>query len=321
MVLGPLVKAQRAIEHLDADHWEDKCSAQYAKGAASATRLEKAAWGDLAVDFELQVRSLGCEASHWVAVSAEGNTSSFRSLAFGMLARSLGGMTQVLFRHHAGFPFRLWRLLREPSLAAGMLKAPTCMKDTFTLDFLQRYPTPQRLQSNDCRAELLVTSLLARRAICRIECRHASLRRRVKMRVQCRRPPLVDLSASFVLMRQRAIERRGCADRPPKVAKVKRRVRGAFRGGRTGGGGRARAAFSQLLRELGAGGQRTPAERKRHFKEAHRRLRHAEPKQLEVWAQQGAAGKAAHREGERSFGPRLKRRRVVVEEDRRGDTL
>ena len=124
---------------------------------------------------------------------------------------------------------------------------------------------------------------------------------------------MLDASGSFLLMRQRLVEQAGWARSGGKAAADKKAARkkrssGKFIETHTGGGGTTRAALSHLLPLLKAGGNKALEDRRVLWREAHRLIREASPEQKQLWAAQGQAGRAAHKAGHRSFGPRKRPR-------------
>jgi hypothetical protein len=172
-----------------------------------------------------------------------------------------------------------------------------------------------------CRTELLALASLLRKSIQRIECRHAALRRRVHKRIQTHHAPFEDTSTSFVLMRQRLMERchlkgmSAAAKTAEREVKQREGASGKLKAARSGGGGLRRAALSSLLSSLNAGGCKSTEERSEAFSEAHRQVASASEEQLKHWAEIGEAATAAHAGGFRSFGPRCRKRKGTPEDD------
>jgi hypothetical protein len=244
-----------------------KCS----RGESFMTRLEQGALTQRDDAFKLQVKRLLFDPEPWAVLPLSSCTVSCSNLAFAMLSTGWCYMESLMFSKNCGYPLRLWTLLKRPECATSILRDPVCVKDKFTLMFLASFPTVAALQSEECRAELLCCSVMARRAVCRIECRHAALRRRTKRRVQTHRVSLADLSADHLMARQRCIEQRGrLRQQKAKPVVVRQRKRGKYKGKRTGGGGRRRAAMSELLGKLNGGGNQSKEARRAAFKNAHR---------------------------------------------------
>lgn len=122
-------------------------------------------------------------------------------------------------------------------------------------------------------------------------------------------------------MRQRILERTllgagGIGSRgKAKSREFGRKVRqfGRLAGAPTGGGGRRRAALSEVLSELGAGGNAPREVRQRAFREAHRRARQASEDEAQRWEDVGEAATASHAAGAAAFGAR--KRSCPVEPD------
>ena len=148
------------------------------------------------------------------------------------------------------------------------------------MDVEERSPASGDLEESSLRSELAgdrpslelrCFSIMHRKAIGRVECRWASIRRRLKKRVQVRQASLEDISGDFLLMRSRVdrLRRGKLTKNGPKRC---RRKTGAFEGGLTGGGGARRAALSSYLRANPVGGGMPKHERKKAFNRLMLRL-------------------------------------------------
>ena len=98
------------------------------------------------------------------------------------------------------------------------------MRDEFARQFFRHFPTAAVLISSDAIAILVTMSNLIRMEICRIECRHAMLRRVAFMNPSGQKAVFEELSARFVLMRARLLEAL-FGKKPPKAEKSRRRIR------------------------------------------------------------------------------------------------
>jgi hypothetical protein len=252
------------------------------------------------------------DAAPWECIQQEFSNVEYRSIAFGMLARALAGIEQLLASKL--YPLKLFRLIRSPELAAEIASDPVCLLDSFSKIFRTTFRTPAQLESDDCRAELLAASAIHRTEIIRVECRHSFLRRHIKSTPQRKGRSIMDTSAAFVLMRQRCVERASWWSRrrndveTDRTKKVKTISSGKFKGNKTGGGGKRRAALSNLFKELNVGGSKLSKEElSAKFSEAHR-LANAAPEERQVsWSDLGNIGTESHRAGAQcSFGRKVK---------------
>jgi hypothetical protein len=183
------------------------------------------------------------------------------------------------------------------------LDTSACLRDRFSDKFLKQYPTVEMLLSTHAQASLLALAATMHVDIARIECRHASIRRLMRGSAQTHGADFSKVSADFVMLRQRLLER--CGTFSKKSAKQKKPKRK-----RKGGGGAQRLPVSRFLT-----GKKyaSSAARKRVFKKANEEYSKVvgsggEP--LAELIRSGSSGTLSHRFGEVSF--RSKRRRVVV---------
>jgi hypothetical protein len=319
LCLTPLTQLLQSTEKTASAAWEETQFKECIDGNLYMSRVEEAHSSKRVQVCYTAQHALLTDVGSWSTLPRKYHTEEYRSIAFAMLARSMAGIQQLMANYHAAYPLKLFTLIRSPAAAADILQDPACLKDSFTKAFLGKWGTAKQLSSAACRLELICLSTLLRLDTIRIECRHASLRRQIKSRVQSPGENMLDASATFLLMRQRLIEQGGWArsgesggkDAANKKAARKKRSVGKFRGHPTGGGGANRAALSHLLAELKAGGNKNLEDRRMLWREAHRLAREASAEQKQLWADQGRAGSAAHKAGHRSFGPRKSKRRLA----------
>ena len=166
---------------------------------------------------------------------------------------------QLCFVFVRGALFMVFSLIATPTIANAerILGIAVCRRDAWTKLFLQRFPDPISLISGDARACLIAMAVLLRWEITRQECRHRQLRR------LCRANEtwlllLHQISAQFLLLRHRVLERvlrpkpkptpvqqsRRCKDGKKRKRKGKT---GKHEGHATGGGGGQRAFISVVF--------------------------------------------------------------------------
>ena len=94
-------------------------------------------------------------------------------MASAMLAIAAAGVEMLVERCLAGFPYRLFRLLDEPTLAAAgaILRAPSCLRDGFAEKFLEAFPTEEALLSQSSLGILQCAAGLLDTDTAKIECR------------------------------------------------------------------------------------------------------------------------------------------------------
>ena len=138
-------------------------------------------------------------------------TLGARSLAFRMLSTSRCNIQQNLVKRHRSFPMRFFCLMQFEDVEDRLAKVPACMLDPFTVSFIQHHRDEgQPLHGAVARGRCLLILRLAEVDISRIECGHASLRRRMHTRsTQTHGLDLELLSAEHVMDKVR--HRRRCA--------------------------------------------------------------------------------------------------------------
>ena len=279
IALRPLVALQRSVEYIDSEAWEQQQMHRVVTGQPFKPRLVHIASLAQTDKFFQDVEELLGPDPRWDVLPKSGQTVQNLNIAAGMLMTMMCGISQLMRWSHAGFPVRLFRLLREPSLAHDILHACHKLRDSFAEAFLRTWSTVPLLKSVACRLELFLILVLARKTIARIECRHASIKRRIGRRTSAKKEAFLDTSSAFLLMRQRLLEnaqhRRPAHDKRDTAAQAqawtrKTREKGKFAGKPCGGGGLQRAAFSELLKRLGGGGELSNEERRDVFLTAHR---------------------------------------------------
>lgn len=208
-VMEPLRVLLRKQFECASDDWEE---AQRAKLLTSRPvgegpcnfreyRVTRAASGQDEVDFFKALGLLLSSTELWEVLPTRCYTAAFRSLAFRLISRAGCAIHQNLAHPHTQFPWKLFRLLKEPDLAPELCEVPDCMLDEWSLSMRRQHPT---LSGEDFRKQLECVCLLAWKDISQIEARHASIRRlllaaSLQTRTQC----LSDLSANWVFQQTR----------------------------------------------------------------------------------------------------------------------
>ena len=307
IAIQPLIALQRRVEFLDGDVWQTAERKKAISGKAFNTRMEYVASLEGTEKFYEHVRSLMGPHASWELLPRNHMTVAHSGTALSMLAISMCGIAQLLHWPHSGYPVKLFRLVKHPHLAASVFSDCVHMRDRFTEGFLKIFSTPELLAGSEARAYLFGLSTILRKSTQRIECRHAAIRRRIGTRFQLKREPFQSTSAAYFLMRQRILEHSyavvgsSAADKA-RARKPRTIACGKYIGHRTGGGGKRRAAFSELLTTLNAGGRQSNEVKSRVFRQAHAAARGASEEQTEIWQRIGEAGTASHAAGAKSFG-------------------
>ena len=316
-VLQPCVRLLNGVEEVSSHAWVQKQMEACIDGRRTyLTRIEEAVSQQRLETCFLAQETLLLDSRSWLCLPQEYITIKYSSIAFAMVARGMAALQHLEVHPLSGCPALVFTLLWDHAAVHRITSSHACSHDFFTHQFLHRWREHARrteqtfeaaLQSDACRAELFAMACTLRLDILPIECRWAYIRRILKSRPQAPGHSIADASATFLLSRQRVLESLWHSPKPhaPKAKRqaVRKRRSGRFIGHRTGGGGKRRAALSELLKQLNAGGPLSKAERSQRWSDAHRRAEAADVSQQSTWALHGMAGTAAHRNGQsRSFG-------------------
>ena len=114
-----------------------------------------------------------------------------------MLAKAASSIHVQVHTEQAQYPYRLFRLVLDPSFADTVISDPACMQDPFTKWYRSKFRTAAELKSADSLQTLLALCILLRLDTMRIECRHASIRRIKNLASQTNAQSLEQASASF----------------------------------------------------------------------------------------------------------------------------
>lgn len=163
-------------------------------------RLVVAASQRLEMTFFETVRKMVFEAREWRILAAGDATVGLCSLCFRLLARAACGVQELLASEHDKFPFKLFLLLEDPSLAEVFEDAKDCELDGFSKGFIDHFKN-QGLANPDAIACLRCLATIAKVDISHIEARHASLRRLLHASPQAKKPTAQTLSAVWTCAR------------------------------------------------------------------------------------------------------------------------
>ena len=140
-----------------------------------------AARGDLEGKCIAQLTELLAESNDWNVLHPDERTVENNEFIFRSLMRARALVFQLLAHVHEGFPWALFRLLDDESIADTLLgKARTspCLLDSFTKAFMEWFPGDM-LKSADARLMLLVIVSSMKIDIAHVEVGHGRVRRRV----------------------------------------------------------------------------------------------------------------------------------------------
>ena len=143
----------------------------------------------------------------WSIIAPSQRTLVAQSTAFAMMSRAACCVHATICHAHQLYPFKIFGLLLDPSLASVIKSDLACMLDSFSLCFRQTFPTEAAMRSVECMHVLRSIALIMRIDTVRIECRHASIRRGKLVASQTHSQSVEH--AHFVMACQRIIE--GCS--------------------------------------------------------------------------------------------------------------
>lgn len=201
------------------------------------------------------------------------------------------------------FPWKLFRLLDDPALAAEIEQSCESSRDEFSHAFIVRFQG--RLVSEEALMHLSLIVLVARTSTLNIECRHAQIRRYVKTAsVHVQKPDLAWISAKFLLrkmaLREKSFRLPSGSTTKPGNEKQKRGKRGQKKGEssvgkrtrRRGGGGAYRAFISAKCKAVG----------KAVFRELAAEYNALPEDDKKPYQQTGALATILHQQGRPAFG-------------------
>lgn len=258
IILGPQLRLLLSYLEMAGVQWdEDQLFQQMQTGERKYRIVEAYTQGLTLKAFE-DLRALLVDGTVWEVLGGDLNRHHL-TLAFRMISRVLGGLHMLLYDRHAGYPYKLFGIIQDPTLADEIIADGHCRWCPFTAGFLAKHNTANKLQSDEARLALLAIAATARRDTSRIECRFASVRRMKLIKSLTHLQSLEASSSLFVLRRQRVLEKAswaGSQSRPPEESAQNRpaskrpKVEGGGRRCSThGGGGPYRAFMSERFRQ------------------------------------------------------------------------
>ena len=177
-------------------------------------------------------------------------TVATRCLLFKVLSRAGCAVEQLLALPHRGYPWAMFRALKDPAFADEVARVPDCgggFVDPFTRDLRSRFPTAEALRSGECIAILQCNALLRCRDIAPLEARHAAVRRDLIGRsVQTHVREFRDTGAAWVL--------RACRQSRKRAPTTTRATKAASKARASVGGGGSNGEWSGHRRGNGGAG-------------------------------------------------------------------
>lgn len=206
-LLVPLQRLQRRHIRVGSVAWEKQQQSLEAEAIASDKGLGRTYPVLLAAECGLEEEctrglwQLLSQPELWALMPEEACTSQFIGLAHCMVSRAGACVHRELHFLHDRFPFRLFLVIKEPSLASSLKAEAVCSRCPFTTGFLSKFD----LETDTARQVLILIAKMLRMNISDVECRHAALRR-LLLRVQSRRIDLEALATAWVGQRAKRRE-------------------------------------------------------------------------------------------------------------------
>ena len=206
-VLAPLQKLQKDQCYVGSEVWEREQNLVEARRMSSAGEnplpmrsypILEAAEGNMELKCLRRLRQLQSEPGLWSLVLPCDITAGNVSRAFKMVSRSGALVHGDLALPHTRYPYRAFLRCTHPQLEAHPLSDPVCMRCPWASRILEENGGG----AESTRQILLLAARMLHMDITDIECRHASLRRKL-MRVQCRSIDVEDLSGQWIGQRCR----------------------------------------------------------------------------------------------------------------------
>ena len=236
-------------------------------------------------------------------------------LAFRLLSRMGCLVHQLLIVPTQSCPLLLFKLLDEEHVATDIQALPPCMLDSFSSQFVKRFPA-DTLRSTEARTCLTALSLALKTETVQVEWGHSAMHRLISTSsVHTHTPQMKFVNAQWVLQRysqrryppqSRRTSARKTLPKPVPSGKPSARAKGSKR---KGGGGSWRAWVNKAARGS------TGVVDFQALSATYRQARQEQSEAFTEAAQRGAAATARLKEGASSgFGKRL--RQVLCSRDR-----
>ena len=206
IIMGPLDHMMQEQFKLASSEWETMQRAQAAKNAEVTSREQPdivrqyrimvAAELSIEETFFRELMKLFQSSDPWAFIEQHCLNISFRSLIFRVLSRAGCAVHQLLRHPHSCYPYRLYKVLKNPGCAPELEEAGTCQKDAWTNSLQARFGGFSSPAFRQC---IMFQAMLVQTDISSIETKHASIRRQLVSRsTQTTTLPATTLSAEWV---------------------------------------------------------------------------------------------------------------------------
>eukprot|EP00971_Amphidinium_carterae_P262368 5204331-Amphidinium_carterae.1 len=187
-LLVPLTQLLRKQLQTTGEDWEleQRCHVANAMLSGADPRKTRDFQATLAASGAVEGRtleylhSLMCYGSTWDGIIPEhARTNETKLLIHRLISRASALIHVLLQRPHRSFPLAMFSLIHHPERAAELRQCPDCVKDKWTVELQQSYPTFQEPELVDV---LISEAQTMHTDIAGIEARHASVRRQLHFR-------------------------------------------------------------------------------------------------------------------------------------------
>ena len=208
IIMAPAKELFKKIMEIDASSWEEAEHRKSLQQKPRSYRILEANRGRITHGFWQGLHGLFWDLDRWQALKFFGWSLKSKAMAFASSAKLGGSIFFYLdmMRDRTNV-FQLIDPTCDFNTVADTLLA-TCKKvfDPFTVQFMLVFDAKQKLASPEAMAVLVSIALSWFCSTGRIEGRHAEIRRLLKAHELTRQEDWDDLSADFVLARQRSIQ-------------------------------------------------------------------------------------------------------------------
>ena len=206
----------RHVEHVSSQKWARAQERAYTNTGRASSRMQEAASGRLKTSTMELAAELLENPDRWRALPPNYQTVRSASSAFAMISTITCSLAHLAWQWMRMYPVKMWLLLERPTLemAQEIVDDPICLKDKWTLRFLEAFPTAALLLKQGLPI-LVALAIILKWDIIGIECRNAALTRLMRCLGMTHCPYIQDVSTYFLLMKQRLLERMW--SRPPPL--------------------------------------------------------------------------------------------------------
>eukprot|EP00971_Amphidinium_carterae_P224127 4447366-Amphidinium_carterae.2 len=182
-----------AIQKLQAGSVEGSLARDYMITLACEGVLEK--------EFAENLSKVAKESQNWLVIKDHNINAEVNHLIFKMLSRAGCLVETKLCQPHRLFPYKTFKLLKDPGYVSELKKSTSCMFDPFTTDLIKVCPG---FEGQRCLQLLHLAANLGWTSIARLESLHSSVRRQAVLRsAQTHAFQAPFLSAEFLMQKLR----------------------------------------------------------------------------------------------------------------------